>query len=147
MLLSKMGTLFVFFDTLRVNLGLKKQRYKSLHLNAMGAAIPHLVQLSVLLPRILPFPPDDVRTEIHTGTVEVQDELVPDDEDEDISYQMRAKSTLRVVIKIGDGIDDRGDATRTKRVSGVKQKDTVARSQHTVTQIVVQEPEQMDPDI
>jgi len=69
----------------------------------MGAAIPHLLQLSVALPPILPFAADEIHTEVLTGTVEVQDEIIPDDEDEDISYQTRGKSTLMVVIKIGDG--------------------------------------------
>jgi ribonuclease P/MRP protein subunit RPP20 len=36
----------------------------------------------------------------------VQDELVPDDEDEDITYRTRAKSSLSVVITIGDGVDE-----------------------------------------
>ena len=71
----------------------------------MGAAIPHLMQLSVSLPSILPHPPEDIHTEVITGTVEVQDELIPDDEDEDISFRARGKSTLSVVIKIGDGVD------------------------------------------
>ena len=59
-------------------------RYKTLHLSAMGAAIPHLMQLALSLPPILPFPQDEIHTEILTGTVEVQDEVVPDDEYEDI---------------------------------------------------------------
>lgn len=81
--------------------------FKSLHLSAMGAAIPHLVTLSTSLPSILPHSPDEIHTEIQTGTVEVQDEVVPDDdEDEDISYRTRGKSTLMIVIKIGDGVDE-----------------------------------------
>lgn len=83
----------------------KHHSYKTLHLNAMGAAIPHLLQLSVSLPSILPHPPEDIHTEVLTGSVEVQDEVIPDDEDEDISYRTRGKSTLSVVIKIGDGVD------------------------------------------
>ena len=72
----------------------------------MGAAIPHLVTLSTSLPSILPHSADEIHTEIQTGTVEVQDEVIPDDdEDEDISYRTRGKSTLMVVIKIGDGVD------------------------------------------
>ncbi|KAI9446779.1 hypothetical protein H4582DRAFT_2108355 [Lactarius indigo] len=62
-----------------------KDGYKSLHLSALGAAIPHLFL---------------------TGTVDVQDELVPDDEDEDISYRTRAKSSLSVTVIIGDGVDE-----------------------------------------
>ena len=81
-------------------------RYKTLHLSAMGAAIPHLMQLALSLPPILPYPQDEISTEILTGTVEVQDELIPEDDDEDISYQTRGKSTVSVVIKVGDGVDE-----------------------------------------
>ncbi|KAF8191508.1 hypothetical protein K438DRAFT_1533774, partial [Mycena galopus ATCC 62051] len=77
--------------------------YKTLHLSAMGAAIPHLLQLVVGLPPVLPFGADEIHTTVTTGTMEVQDEIVPDDEDEDITYKTRGKSTLLVVFKIGDG--------------------------------------------
>ncbi|KAH8991098.1 hypothetical protein EDB86DRAFT_2806885 [Lactarius hatsudake] len=83
-----------------------KDGYKSLHLSALGAAIPHLCTLAASLPEILPFPAEEIRTEVLTGTVDVQDELVPDDEDEDISYRTRAKSSLSVVVIIGDGVDE-----------------------------------------
>ncbi|KAH9890591.1 hypothetical protein C8Q73DRAFT_652325 [Cubamyces lactineus] len=83
-----------------------KDGYKTLHLSAMGAAIPHLMQLALSLPPILPYSPDEVHTEVKTGTVEVQDELIPEDDDEDISYRTRGKSTVSVVIKIGDGVDE-----------------------------------------
>lgn len=72
----------------------------------MGAAIPHLLQLSLSLPEILPFAPEEIHTEVLTGTVEVQDEVIPEDEDEDISYRTRGKSSLSVVITIGDGKDE-----------------------------------------
>ena len=81
-------------------------RHKTLHLSAMGAAIPHLLQLATSLPDILPYAPEEIQTEVLTGTVEVQDEVIPDDEDEEISLRTRRKSTLSVVIKIGDGIDE-----------------------------------------
>ena len=58
------------------------------------------------LPEVLPFSPEEIRTEILTGTVDVQDELLPDDEDEDITYRTRAKSSLSVVVIIGDGVDE-----------------------------------------
>jgi ribonuclease P/MRP protein subunit RPP20 len=58
------------------------------------------------LPEVLPFSPEEIRKEILTGTVDVQDELLPDDEDEDITYRTRAKSSLSVVIIIGDGVDE-----------------------------------------
>ncbi|KAH9977317.1 hypothetical protein BGW80DRAFT_1435971 [Lactifluus volemus] len=83
-----------------------KDGYKSLHLSALGAAIPHLCTLVASLPEILPFPAEDIRTEVFTGTVDVQDELLPDDEDEDITYRTRAKSSLNAVITIGDGVDE-----------------------------------------
>ncbi|TCD63113.1 hypothetical protein EIP91_005985 [Steccherinum ochraceum] len=83
-----------------------KDGYRTLHLDATGAAIPHLMQLAVSLPSILPHPPEDIHTEVLTGTVEAQDEIIPDDEDEDISYRTRGISSLSVVIKIGDGVDE-----------------------------------------
>ena len=64
------------------------------------------MQLVLSLPTVLPFPADEIHTDIFTGTVEVQDELIPDDEDEDVSYRSRGKSTVNVVIKIGDGVDE-----------------------------------------
>ncbi|KAF8162842.1 hypothetical protein B0H34DRAFT_794615 [Crassisporium funariophilum] len=96
-----------------------KDGYKTLHLSAMGAAIPHLLQLVCALPPILPFPRDEVYTEVTTGTVEVQDEVVPDDDDEDITYQTRGKSTLRVVFKIGDG-EFEGDKAGSRKYAGGK---------------------------
>ncbi|KAH9915767.1 uncharacterized protein BXZ73DRAFT_53021 [Epithele typhae] len=83
-----------------------KDGHKTLHLSAMGAAIPHLMQLALSLPEILPYPRDEVHTEVLTGTVELQDELIPVDDDEDMSYRTRSKSTVSVVIKIGDGVDE-----------------------------------------
>ncbi|KAF7323260.1 hypothetical protein HMN09_00106800 [Mycena chlorophos] len=103
--------------------------YKTLHLSAMGAAIPHLLQLSVSLPAILPFGPNEVQTEITTGTVEVQDEIAPDDEDEDIEYKTRGKSTLLVVLKFGDG-------------SGPSKKKPQQQTQGG--RLVLEEPEQDD---
>ncbi len=72
----------------------------------MGAAIPHLLQLTLSLPEILPYTADEIKTEVQTGTVEVEDEVIPDDEDEDIYIRKRGKSTLSVVITIGDGVDE-----------------------------------------
>ncbi|KAJ7253407.1 hypothetical protein B0H12DRAFT_597485 [Mycena haematopus] len=88
--------------------------YKILHLSAMGAAIPHLLQLVVALPPILPFAADEIHSTITTGTMEVHDEVLPDDEDEDITYRTRGKSTLLVVFKIGDG-EFEGDTGPAKR--------------------------------
>ncbi|KIY62509.1 hypothetical protein CYLTODRAFT_426858 [Cylindrobasidium torrendii FP15055 ss-10] len=80
---------------------LLKDGYTSLTLSAMGAAIPHLLKLAAALPPILPYGDKDLRIEYTTGTVQVQDEIRPDDEDEDISYETRAKSQLRVVFTVG----------------------------------------------
>ena len=51
----------------------------------MGAAIPLLLQLVAALPPILPFAENEIHSEVTTGTVEVHDEVIPDDEDEDIT--------------------------------------------------------------
>jgi hypothetical protein len=121
----------------------------------MGAAIPHLATLAVSLPPILPFAPDEVHIEILTGSVEVRDEIIPEDEDEDISYQTRAKSTLSVVIKIGDGGDEAQvknakGKTGTKaamRAGGSKRKTRNEKNKETPEQIVLQEPEQEDMSV
>ncbi|TFY83101.1 hypothetical protein EWM64_g906 [Hericium alpestre] len=129
-----------------------KDGYKTLHLSAMGAAIPHLSTLAVSIPLILPFPADEIHTEVLTGTVEVQDELIPEDEDEDISYRTRGKSTLSIVIKIGDGVDEKAAvggkwATRGKRRSGPA---TIAQAGQSngkgSERIFVEVPEQDDMD-
>ncbi|KAK0474937.1 hypothetical protein IW261DRAFT_1568428 [Armillaria novae-zelandiae] len=99
-----------------------KDGYKTLHLSAMGAAIPHLVKLALALPPILPF---EVRAEYKTGTVEVCDE-VDGGEEGDITYETRGKSTLMVVISL-DG----------KRAVEAKPKGDV----------VVAEPEQDEEDV
>jgi len=83
-----------------------KDGYKSLHLFALGAAIPHLCMLAESLPGVLPFSPEEIRKEVLTGTIDVQDEVIPEDEDEDIMYRTRAKSSLSIVMVIGDGIDE-----------------------------------------
>lgn len=85
----------------------------------MGAAIPLLLQLVCALPPILPFPQDEIHTEVTTGTVEVQDEVLPEDDDDDIIYQTRGKSTLGIVFKIGDGTYE-GDKTGSRKYAGGK---------------------------
>lgn len=123
-----------------------KDGYKTLYLSAMGAAIPLLVQLSMALPPILPFSADEIHTEVTTGTVEVQDEIIPEDEDEDITYQTRGKSTLRIVIKIGDGDGDRsGPAKRngSNRAGNTGPLGKAGRHEKAPSsEIVYQEPEQ-----
>lgn len=85
----------------------------------MGAAIPLLAQLVCALPPILPFSQDEMHWNVTTGTVEVQDEVVPEDEDEDYSYQTRCKSNLAVVFKVGDGKFE-GDHGAIRRYSAGK---------------------------
>ncbi|KAF7305191.1 Ribonuclease P protein subunit p20 [Mycena kentingensis (nom. inval.)] len=126
--------------------------YKTLHLSAMGAAIPHLVQLSVSLPPILPFSADEISTEITTGTVEVQDEIVPDDEDEDIEYRTRGKSTLMIVLKIGDGGEDPPDRVKRAKprpANPAKSMPIVAppKTAGGPRRVVLAEPDQDDMEI
>ncbi|KAJ7090388.1 hypothetical protein B0H15DRAFT_779372 [Mycena belliarum] len=130
--------------------------YKTLHLSAMGAAIPHLLQLSVALPPLLPFAADEIHTHITTGTAEVQDEILPDDEDEDITYRTRGKSTLLIVIKIGDGKFE-GDTTGAAKRPGARSKPQrvpvkklplkPASGAASSSRIVVAEPDQDDMEI
>ena len=54
-----------------------------------------------------------------TGTVEVQDEVLPQNDDDDMTYETRGKSTLRIVLKIGDGIFE-GDKTGSRKYAGGK---------------------------
>lgn len=90
-----------------------------MHLHALGAAVPHLARLAISLPSILPFPSDEVHTEVYTGTAELKDEVIPDDEDEDISVQTRSKSTMRIVLRIGDGKNEsRDDIKKVKSRKG-----------------------------
>ncbi|KAJ7272989.1 hypothetical protein C8J57DRAFT_1316238 [Mycena rebaudengoi] len=132
--------------------------YKTLHLSAMGAAIPHLLQLAASLPPTLPFAADEVHTHITTGTVEVQDEILPEDEDEDITYKTRGKSTLLIVLKIGDGEfegDKSGPVKRggggAKRPGRPTQKPQKSLPGPTPgassTRVVVAEPEQDDMEM
>lgn len=71
-------------------------------MHALGAAIPHLLLLTVSLPAVLPFPREVIHTHITTDTRELHDEIIPEDENEDIRYQIRGKSALKVIICIGD---------------------------------------------
>jgi hypothetical protein len=119
----------------------------------MGAAIPRLLQLVCALPPILPFPQDEIHWEVTTGTVEVQDEVIPDEEEEDISYQTRCKSNLSVVFKIGDGEFD-GDRGAVRRYSAGKsvakfhnppksgQEKKGDNAKENATELVFEEPEQ-----
>ncbi|KAF5379908.1 hypothetical protein D9757_007222 [Collybiopsis confluens] len=123
-----------------------KDGYKTLHLSAMGAAIPLLIQLSLALPPILPFSSDEVRTEISTGTVEVQDEILPDDEEEDISYRTRGKSTLKIIIIFGDGEFSSGPTGNVKRKRKGKTR-VGASEKNPSSKVVSAEPEQVDVEM
>ena len=115
----------------------------------MGAAIPHLLQLAVALPQILPFSADEISTQLLTGTVEVRDEIIPDDDDDDVTYRTRGKSALTVVFKIGDGL--REGMTRTKegdedmaKQPPLPKRVKSQKANEAPQQIVFQEPEQDD---
>ncbi|KAF8515896.1 hypothetical protein JB92DRAFT_2913000 [Gautieria morchelliformis] len=114
---------------------LVEEGYNMIQLHGMGAAIPHLLTLSVTLPRILPFAKDDIQIEVRTGTIEVLDEVIPDDEDEDISLRTRGKGGVSVILKIR-GAGDRAGADNSTSVAGSGGKG----KQRQV--IVVQEQEQ-----
>lgn len=45
----------------------------------------------------------------------MHDEVIPEDEDEDISLQSRFKSSLIIIMKIGDGVDERNETSGKKR--------------------------------
>lgn len=98
----------------------------------MGAAIPHLLTLCVSLPPILPFAKDDIRVEVRTGTIEVLDEIIPDDEDEDISMRTRGKGGVSVILKVL-GVQDRVRADKSRPSEGTGGKGRY---------IIVQEQEQ-----
>ncbi|KDQ59600.1 hypothetical protein JAAARDRAFT_192104 [Jaapia argillacea MUCL 33604] len=131
-----------------------KDGYKTLHLSALGAAIPHLLTLTTSLPGILPFAPDEIHTQVLTGTVELMDEVIPEDEDEDITYRTRGKSSISVVIKIGEGDDEDAPTVSTSKPKG-KGKGKGKGIQGPVAQQqggdsnegVFQEPDQDDMDM
>jgi hypothetical protein len=116
----------------------------------MGAAIPHLVQLVAALPPILPFHADEISTQLLTGTVEVRDEIIPEDDDDDITYRIRGKSSLTVVLKIGDGQRE-GDAVQKKernepiaKQAALPTRGKTRKVKTPPQQVVFQEPEQDD---
>ncbi|KAG6898236.1 hypothetical protein C0992_002250 [Termitomyces sp. T32_za158] len=135
-----------------------KDGYKTLHFSAMGAAIPHLLQLVVALPSILPFADDEITTDVTTGTVELQDEVIPDDDDEDLTYETRGKSSLNVVLKIGDG-EFEGDKSGAVKKNGKHRVGTTGgqgiktpknrdqRREPRAADIVLQEPEQEEMEM
>lgn len=119
-------------------------RYKTLHLHAAGAAIPLLLQLTCAFPSISPFSRDEIHTEISTGTVEVRDEIIPEDEEEDIAYRTRAKSTLYVIIRIGDGLSEE-EVTEHLKSSKPRSKPKKSTKRREI--LVYKEPEQEQESI
>jgi ribonuclease P/MRP protein subunit RPP20 len=130
-------------------------------MSALGAAIPLLTTITTSLPSILPFPADQIHCEYKTGTVQVQDELVPEDEGEDVVYESRGKSNLTVIIRINGGDDDlvllprRNKKVSTKRdvnrPAHVKAKPSGPVRGTTPTpevpqEVIFQEPDQEDMD-
>lgn len=65
---------------------------------------------------------------MYTGTVELKDEVIPDDEDLDITIQTRGKSTMAVIITIGGGKED--TEVESRRVDTGKQKPCI-KQDHT----------------
>ncbi|KDN49297.1 hypothetical protein RSAG8_01999, partial [Rhizoctonia solani AG-8 WAC10335] len=86
--------------------------YSTLHLYALGAAIPHLLLLVTSLPECLPYGPQDIRNEITTGTTTCVDEIHPQDEEEDIEMRARNKSSLHVNIIINSGAQAIGTSSK-----------------------------------
>lgn len=110
----------------------------------MGAAIPICLILAESLPDILPFGPSEVTIEIVTGTVQVRDEIIPEDANEDISYANRSKSTVSVTLAIGDGVDE----TRpTKKYTLGEKRRKKKKGQNQQAEIVLSEPDQDDMDV
>ncbi|KAF9646827.1 hypothetical protein BDM02DRAFT_2874357 [Thelephora ganbajun] len=118
--------------------------YKSLHLSAMGAAVPICLTLAASLPNILQLGPNEIKTEILTGTVQVRDEIIPEDDDEDISYTDRNKSTVTVTLVVGDGVDGMRPAKRHPLGELKRQK---KKNQKRKAEVVLSEPDQDDMDV
>lgn len=110
----------------------------------MGAAIPICLTLAASLPNILPHSPSQIKTEMITGTVQVCDEVIPDDDNEDISYANRSKSTISVTLIIGDGVDETRPAKR--HVLGEKRQKK-KKGEKRKEEIVLSEPDQDDMEV
>ncbi|KAF8309965.1 uncharacterized protein EI90DRAFT_2983713 [Cantharellus anzutake] len=90
---------------------IKVDGYRTIIIHAMAAAIPHATLLSTSLPSMLSFKPSDIRTTVKTDTTECIDEILPssvdpevEDEDDEGETRTRRKSSLMIVLKIGDGV-------------------------------------------
>ncbi|KAF9228693.1 hypothetical protein BS17DRAFT_772367 [Gyrodon lividus] len=134
--------------------------FKELRLSAMGAAIPHLALLAVSLPPILPWTQDDVKVEVFTGSAEVHDEILSESGSEEgegleEEFRTRVKSTMHVIIRIGEGepaaaVSSSGQgqapcsAKKSKRKGRGKEKREREKQKEGAApeQIVLQEPDQ-----
>lgn len=110
----------------------------------MGAAIPICLTLAASLPDILPHGANEIKTEMLTGTVQVRDEIIPENDDEDVSYTNRSKSTVSVTLTIGDGVDE----TRpTKKYALDVKRQRKKKNRKHEAEIVLSEPEQDNMDV
>lgn len=107
----------------------------------MGAAIPICLTLVASLPDILPHSPSKIRTEILTGTIQVRDEIIPEDDNEDISYANRSKSTVSVTLIIDDGVNETRPA---KRYALGEKRQKKRKDKKRKEEIVLSEPDQDD---
>ena len=107
----------------------------------MGAAIPICLTLAASLPDVLPHSSSQIKTEVSTGTVEVRDEIIPEDDNEDISYANRSKSTVGVTLIIGDGVNETRPA---KRYSLKEKRQKKKKEKKGEEEVVLSEPDQDD---
>jgi hypothetical protein len=110
----------------------------------MGAAIPICLTLAASLPDILPHGPGRIKTEVSTGTVQVRDEIIPEDDDEDISYADRNKSTVCVKLVIEDGVNE---ARPAERYSLSERRQKKRKGRKGKKEIVLSEPDQDDMEV
>ena len=110
----------------------------------MGAAIPICLTLAASLPEILPHSPSQIKTDILTGTIQVRDELIPEDDNEDISYTSRSKSTVRVMLIIEDGVNE---VRPKKRYALGEKRQRKKKDQKRKEDIVLSEPDQEDTEV
>ncbi|KDE06146.1 hypothetical protein MVLG_03561 [Microbotryum lychnidis-dioicae p1A1 Lamole] len=85
----------------------RDRRCRCLSIHGMGAAIPLALSLGLAIRDALPGGSSDaemssVQMEVTTGSVEVSDEITPEDEDDDLLYQNRIKSTVSIQLSVRD---------------------------------------------
>lgn len=109
----------------------------------MGAAIPVCLTLAASLPDILPHSSSQIRTEVSTGTVQVRDEIIPEDDSEDISYANRSKSTVSITLIIEDGVNK----TRPAKRYSLGEKRQRKKKDKKRKEVVLSEPDQDDTEV